>query len=80
MQWLFQQGVLGVVLVLVLIDYRRMYRQLVKKLEYENGTLTEMVRENTASNTELRNSVENLSTVIEELNPRKKWTDGRQQR
>lgn len=76
-KWLFQQGVLGVVLLLVLFDYRRMYNQLVKKLESENGALTTLVSENTTAVTELKISVEHQTRVIEELNPRQPWPDRR---
>lgn len=77
LKWLFQQGVLGVVLVLVLIEYRRLYNQVVTKLEKDNSTLTAIVTENTKSSTELQGSVEQLTRVIEELNPREKWPERR---
>jgi hypothetical protein len=76
-KWLFQQGVLGVVLVLVLIDYRRMYNQLVKKLEADNGRLDALVQDNTKSNVELQMAIEQNTKVIEELNPRPRWPERR---
>ncbi len=76
-KWLFQQGVLGVVLILVLIDYRRMYNQLVKKLEADNGRLDALVTDNTRASVELRSAIEENTKVIEELNPRPRWPERR---
>jgi hypothetical protein len=74
-QWLVQQGVLGLVLVLVLIDYRRMYNDVVVKLKEENVTLHVLLEKNTVSQIELRATVARLVDVIEELNPRTKWRE-----
>ena len=75
LQWLFQQGALGIVLILVLLDYRRQYRQWVAKLEKENGTLTDLLRSSVASNIALESQVQDLVNVIRELNPRKRWIE-----
>lgn len=75
LQWLFQQGALGIVLILVLMDYRRQYRYWVLKLEKENGMLTELLRNSVASNVGLEARVGDLVEVIRELNPRERWKE-----
>lgn len=76
-KWLAQQGVLGIVLLLVLVDYKRTYQRLVAKLDEDkeqlkafNTNLMNVLKENTESNTELRTSVERWSRVTEEAFPR----------
>ena len=69
-KWLAQQGVLGVVLLLILIDYKRTYQRLVQKLEEDKGHLLVVVKENTTSNLELREECRRWSRVTEEAFPR----------
>ena len=69
-QWLAQQGVLGVVLLLVLLDYKRTYQRLITKLEEDKGTLLRTVVDNTEATIELRASVDRWARVVEESYPR----------
>ena len=70
LKWLANQGPIAVVLLLVLIDYKRTYQRLITKLEEDKGALLAVVKDNTESNTELRASVERWARVTEDAFPR----------
>jgi len=76
-KWLITQGALAIVLVLVLIDRKRnfqqreqIYDQLLQKLEGDRALLVAVVKDNTASNIELREECRRWSRVTEEAFPR----------